>query len=91
MGCGLRSVAREMVVKVSRRFGRTPSSTVRSGAAWLPAEGPDGNGRGVYLVSTSATDFSVGGFCDVDGDGSMANYTETKLMKADMTSGNNIY
>jgi type IV pilus assembly protein PilA len=54
--------------------------------------GPDGNVRGMYAVSTlSATDFRVNGACDVDGDGSTAEYTATKTLNATMTSGNNIY
>ena len=46
--------------------------------------GPDGNVRGMYAVSTSTTDFTVNGFCDVDGDGSMAQYTAKKTINASM-------
>ena len=53
--------------------------------------GPDGNVRGSYNVSTNPTDFEVVGQCDVDGDGSSAQYEAGKVRNADMTSGNNIY
>ena len=53
--------------------------------------GPDGDVRGVYLVPTGTSYFTVRGFCDVDGDGSSAFYTATKTLNATMTSGNNIY
>ena len=53
--------------------------------------GPDGNVRGMYAVVTTTTDFSVGGLCDVDGDGSMAAYSATKTLNATMRSPNNNY
>ena len=53
--------------------------------------GPDGNVRGSYMVSTSTTDFVVGGVCDVDGDGSFAAYSATKTLNATMQKNNNIY
>ena len=53
--------------------------------------GPDGNVRGIYNVSAGTTDFSARGWCDVDGDGSLAQYTASKTLNAKATSGNNIY
>ena len=59
---------------------------------------PDGNVRGVYSVTTTATsstnpggDFEVVGQADVDGDGTNSSYTATKSLNTKMTTANNIF
>ncbi len=53
---------------------------------------PDGEVRGSYAAaSTGANDFQVTGVCDVDGDGTPADYTATKTINATMNTANNIY
>jgi len=53
---------------------------------------PDGKVRGQYTVaSTSTTDFLVTGICDVDGDGSSANYTATKSINSTLNTNNDVY
>ena len=53
--------------------------------------GPDGDVRGSYGVTTSSTDFMIGGLCDVDGDGSPAVYSASKTINATMRTPNNNY
>ena len=53
--------------------------------------GPDGNVRGSYRVETSATDFTIEGIGDVDGDGSQAFFFAFKETNVTMKSGANIY
>ena len=51
---------------------------------------PDGSVRGSYAVTTlSTTDFRVTGLCDVDGDGSTAQYTATKSLNSIFVTGDN--
>lgn len=80
--------------------GTNPTGTLgKTQVAWGTSAGfdqlgwaPDGRVRGQYSVTTSsATDFTVEGDCDVDGDGTAANYTATKSINATQTTGNNIY
>ena len=53
---------------------------------------PDGKVRGQYSVATSSsTDFTVTGVCDVDGDTTQAQYTATTTTNATQTTGNNVY
>lgn len=53
---------------------------------------PDGKVRGAYSVATtSSTDFTVTGICDVDGDTVNATYTSTKTLNSVQTTGNQIY
>ena len=54
--------------------------------------GPDGDVRGSYAVATTATDFTVTGRCDVDGDSSEASYQSTKETNAVLlNTNNNVY
>ena len=53
--------------------------------------GPDGDVRGSYSVSTSPTDFTVTGRCDVDGDLTEASYQSTKTTNSVLLTGNNVY
>ena len=60
--------------------------------------GPDGNVRGVYLVTTTPASssgvaaFTVDGQCDVDGNGVKAKYTASESTNAALTAtGNNTY
>ena len=53
--------------------------------------GPDGNVRGSYAVATTATDFTVTGRCDVDGDSNEATYQSTKSTNNQLMTTNNIY
>jgi type IV pilus assembly protein PilA len=53
--------------------------------------GPDGNVRGMYNVSTSTTDFTVNGACDVDGDGSLQKFRASKTLNSTMMGPNNYY
>ncbi len=54
--------------------------------------GPDGKVRGSYnVVSTSSTDFTVTGQCDVDGDGTLSSWTATKTINAVMNTNNDTY
>lgn len=55
---------------------------------------PDGEVRGAYNVTTTAPgstagDFQVFGNCDVDGDGTNAQYTATKSVNTTKTTANN--
>ena len=77
-----------------------PSATVnKQQQTWVAGSGfdtlgwsPDGRVRGAYSVTTtSSTDFTVTGICDVDGDGAQAQYTSTKSINAVQTTANNIY
>ena len=53
---------------------------------------PDGKVRGQYSVATtSSTDFTVTGVCDVDGDSSQAKYTASKSTNASLTTAEKIY
>ena len=59
---------------------------------------PDGKVRGVYDVTTTAPsssnpggDFRVTGECDVDGDGTPAQYTATKSINAVQNTPNDVY
>jgi len=45
---------------------------------------PDGDVRGSYMVSTTATNFTVYGLSDVDGDGVYATYVATKSENPNM-------
>ena len=54
--------------------------------------GPDGKVRGSYQVTTtSSTDFTVTGECDVDGDDANSSWTATKSINATMNTGNDTY
>jgi type IV pilus assembly protein PilA len=53
--------------------------------------GPDGNVRGSYFVQTSPTNFTIGGICDVDGDGATADFFARKDVNIYVKSGNNVY
>ena len=54
--------------------------------------GPDGEVRGSYKVeTTSSTDFTVTGICDVDGDADNANFTSTKSINAVQNTNNDTY
>jgi type IV pilus assembly protein PilA len=54
--------------------------------------GPDGKVRGAYkVVSRGSMDFRVTGICDVDGDGSQAQFTATKSINTTMNTGATIY
>ena len=53
--------------------------------------GPDGDVRGSYAVFTRTTDFTIEGNCDVDGDGSTANFFARKTANIYVKSGNNVY
>jgi len=77
-----------------------PSSTVgKTQADWTAGSSfddlgwsPDGKVRGAYMVvSTSSTDFTITGICDVDGDSSNASFTATKSVNTTMTTGTNTY
>ncbi len=53
---------------------------------------PDGKVRGAYSVTTtSSTDFTVTGICDVDDDNTNARYTATKSINAVQVTNNDIY
>ena len=74
-----------------------PSSTVGKGqVTWTSGSnfdtigwGPDGKVRGAYMVQTSSsTDFTVTGICDVDGDTTNATYTATKSINAQLAGTN---
>ena len=58
---------------------------------------PDGEVRGQYTVRTTAAsstpggDFLVTGICDVDGDGTTAQYTATKSINATVNTANDVY
>jgi hypothetical protein len=54
--------------------------------------GPDGKVRGAYKVTSKGpTDFRVTGICDVDGDGSQAQFTATKSINTTMNTGASVY
>ncbi len=78
----------------------SPAGTVdKTQKVWADAGGfsslgwtPDGKVRGQYSASLSgANDFVVTGVCDVDGDGTQANYTATKTVNAVQNTANNVY
>jgi type IV pilus assembly protein PilA len=85
----------QFVANSTQHPNSSPNKQQRAWTSGSPFDtlgwGPDGNVRGSYAVSTSATDFNANGVCDVDGDGSEARYTATKTLNATMTSGNNLY
>ena len=59
-----------------------------SGAFLTMGFTPDGDVRGQYQVTgSSASDFTVGGACDVDGDSAQANYTASASLNAALDSG----
>ena len=78
-----------------------PGITTKSQNAWddKAASGfntigwkPDGDVRGSYAVVTpSTTDIVVTGICDVDDDGSDADYTATTSINATLNSDPNVY
>jgi len=66
----------------------TPSGTGWTSLGWSP----DGEVRGNYeVVSISATNFTVNGNADVDGDDAVATYTADIDSNAELVSANNIY
>ena len=77
-----------------------PSSVGKAQQDWVPGASnfdtlgwaPDGKVRGMYkVVSTSSTDFTVTGECDVDGDGNNARYTATKSINTVQITQNDVY
>ncbi len=54
---------------------------------------PDGQVRGVYwvVVTDGGRDFEVHGICDLDGDGSVAEYVATSSTNATLVTDPNIY
>jgi type IV pilus assembly protein PilA len=52
---------------------------------------PDGPVRGNYAASGAATDFTVTANCDVDADGTAAQYTVTKDTATSQITGNDIF
>ena len=52
---------------------------------------PDGDVRGSYAVDTDTTGFMINGQCDVDGDGSRADFFAREDVNIYVKSGNNVY
>jgi type IV pilus assembly protein PilA len=48
---------------------------------------PDGKVRGAYGVAAATTNFTVTGYCDVDGDANTATYTASKITNATLATG----
>jgi type IV pilus assembly protein PilA len=82
-------------------FPRASGALDKTPAAWDEASSggfrtigwkPDGAVRGNYAVATSATDITVTGECDVDDDGSEAQYMATTSINAVLRSSDtNVY
>ena len=72
---------------------KTMVAWTASGSGWTSLGwSPDGEVRGNYeVVSISATNFTVNGNADVDGDDAVANYTADIDSNAELTSANNVY
>jgi type II secretory pathway pseudopilin PulG len=82
-------LAYEAEYDVYVRCAAYPSSPTKTTQQWTKASSggfkvidfqPDGDVRGSYMVSTTATNFTVIGVSDVDGDGVYATYTATKSL-----------
>ncbi len=74
----------------------TPNKTQRmwtSTGSWVTLGwAPDGEVRGSYAVTESTTDFLVTGSCDVDADGSTADYSATTSVNASLADADvNVY
>jgi type IV pilus assembly protein PilA len=84
----------QFVAQTSKRPNSSPNKQQR---AWSGASfdtlgwSPDGDVRGSYRVSTSPTSFQIEGNCDVDGDGSNANFFANNDNNIYTKSGPNVY
>ena len=72
-----------------------PSAAVgKQARSWVSNSGftnmgwePDGKVRGAYGVVKATTNFTVTGYCDVDGDTNTATYTASKVTNATLSPG----
>ncbi len=84
---------------IQETTARPDASPGKAQRAWVAGTGfdtlgwgPDGDVRGSYTVaSTSSTDFTVTGECDVDGDATKSSWTATKSINATMNTNNDTY
>ena len=85
---GFINAAQNPAASPTKKQAQWTTGTAYDTLGWAP----DGDVRGVYTVATtSSTDFTVTGECDVDGDTTNAQYTSTKSINAKQNTQNDIY